>query len=419
MLKNQRLLLAACAGLLVTVSSCNTNVFDEEDYKKIVSYLSPVDSVDQSHTWKMDTVYQLRVAADVSIGASELLILSGNPAAGNAEVLANRSISDGETVSVSFSAPLLSTAFYAALRNSNGQYLVIPFAAGKSELQFSEANQSPVSIYAKLGTQTYTYCFDESFPVPEDYDFNDVVLRLAYERSGDRQLTVKVTLAAVGGDKQLGAAIRLVGYQYDDIESVITAGDVIFNNDIPSTSVNLIEDFNLLTRGRQGEAVVALFQDAHWAIDNRQGVEYGMFTRKKYNVSAGTSGNFQQMAPRTVTYIINVKDATKLNDFTFRSFDPFILEDYNGAVWEVHTNEHMLAQTLYEYPATAIKNLPWALCIPKGDFRYPLEGVNMGFKKRDATFGAYMTPSHSFGDWSEDHLTALDWYNYPTLNQVY
>jgi len=404
---------------LLAASSCSTNVFDEEKYKEIVEYLSPVDSVDQNHTWKLDTVYEVRLTADVGIGATDVLILSDDPLMQSADVLAQRSIADGQTVSLSFSAPLLSTDFHAALHSSDGRYLLMPFTAGQPELVFSQAEQTPVTIHTKSGLQTYTYCFDESFPQPEDYDFNDLVLRIAHERTGERQLTLQVTLAAVGGDKQLAAAIRLVGYKYDDIESVTTVNGEPFNNDIPTSSVNMIEDFGLLTRGRQNEAVIGLFQDAHWALDNRQEVEYGMFTRKKYNVSAGTSGNFQQMSPRTVTYQINFKDGSTLDKFTFATLDPFVLEDFSGAIWEVHTNDNMLAQTLYEYPATTIKNLPWALCIPMANFRYPLEGINIGFKKRNITFGAYMTSSHSFGDWSSNRLTAKDWYHYPTLNQVY
>lgn len=404
---------------LLAASSCSTNVFDEEKYKEIVEYLSPVDSVDQNHTWKLDTVYEVRLTADVGIGATDVLILSDDPLMQSADVLAQRSIADGQTVSLSFSAPLLSTDFHAALRSSDGRYLLMPFTAGQPELVFSQAEQTPVTIHTKSGLQTYTYCFDESFPQPEDYDFNDLVLRIAHERTGERQLTLQVTLAAVGGDKQLAAAIRLVGYKYDDIENVTTVNGEPFNNDIPTSSINMIEDFGLLTRGRQNEAVIGLFQDAHWALDNRQEVEYGMFTRKKYNVSAGTSGNFQQMSPRTVTYQINFKDGSTLDKFTFATLDPFVLEDFSGAIWEVHTNDNMLAQTLYEYPATTIKNLPWALCIPMANFRYPLEGINIGFKKRNITFGAYMTSSHSFGDWSANRLTAKDWYHYPTLNQVY
>ena len=419
MRNSQSLLIVACASLLAATISCDKDVYDPEEYKKIVEFLSPVDSVDQSHTWKLDTVYQLRVSADVNIGAKNLLILSHDPTSHSSEIMAKTYISDGETVDLSYSVPYLSETLCAALVDANGKYTLMPFKAGERELRFSEAGREPITVYTKLGLQTFTYCFDESFPVPDDYDYNDLVLRISHERTGESQISLHVELAAVGAEKQLAAAIRFVGYKAQDIESITTKDGKSFNNDIPSLSVDMIESSDVPVSGRNGEAVLNLFEDAHWAMDSREDVEYGIFKRKKFNVSTGSGSDYQQMAPLSVTYIVNFKNASKLNHFTFETLDPFILEDYNGSIWEVHTCKNIMAQTLYEYPASEIKNLPWAFEIPKADFRYPLEGVNMGFKKRSTTFGAYMTADHSFGDWSENHTKATDWYLYPTINQVY
>jgi hypothetical protein len=63
--------------------------------------------------------------------------------------------------------------------------------------------------------------------------------------------------------------------------------------------------------------------------------------------------------------------------------------------------------------------LPWAIVVPDGSFRYPLDGVNIGFAKEGALFGAYMTDKHAFGNWASNSGTALDWYLYPTGNMVY
>ena len=48
-----------------------------------------------------------------------------------------------------------------------------------------------------------------------------------------------------------------------------------------------------------------------------------------------------------------------------------------------------------------------------------VDGVNIGFAKNGALFGAYMTEGHSFGEWAANHTTAIDWYDYPTGNQVF
>ena len=80
---------------------------------------------------------------------------------------------------------------------------------------------------------------------------------------------------------------------------------------------------------------------------------------------------------------------------------------------------------LYKYNVEAkIKDLPWALLVPTADFKYPLEGVQLGFRKRTDTGvvfndGAYATSGHSFGGWVEDSQSDLDWYNYPDKNKVW
>jgi len=113
-----------------------------------------------------------------------------------------------------------------------------------------------------------------------------------------------------------------------------------------------------------------------------------------------------------------------LDNFTQAMLDPFVMAEYNGGVWETHLDEYRDAQVLYEYPSPAIKDLPWALMVPTRDFHYPLEGNEIGFRKKladgnVALFGAYMTKGHAFGEWIEDYTQARDWYLYPTDNQVF
>lgn len=414
-----KLTFAASILAPMAFTSCNKDMYDEEQYRRYVDLVSPVDTVDTTHTWKLATVHLLRVTANAQSNAQNLLILSADPTTQNADLLAKTDISDGQTVNISFSAPTLSTEFYAALHNADGTYTITSFPDTQSELNFTPQTGTTTNVYTKLTPQTFTYCFDAAFPLPEDYDFNDAVLRISLERTGEKQLSISVTLAAVGCDKQIAAAIRLVGYEYTDIESITAVDGKAFNNDIPSQSYSIIGSNELLVSGRKREAVLNLFEDAHWAMGDRLSASFGIFTRKMYNVSSGTGDDYQQMAPRTCTYLINFKDGSRLNDFTFESLDPFIIEDYNGSFWEVHTYQHMMAQTKYEYPASDIKNLPWALEIPNGTFRYPYQGINMGFIKNGVTFGAYMTVDHSFGQWAEDHTKSTDWYFYPTGNMVY
>ena len=45
------------APLLMTTTSCSTDVFDPDEYDSIVKFLSPVDSVDANHTWNLTTTH--------------------------------------------------------------------------------------------------------------------------------------------------------------------------------------------------------------------------------------------------------------------------------------------------------------------------------------------------------------------------
>ena len=145
-----------------------------------------------------------------------------------------------------------------------------------------------------------------------------------------------------------------------------------------------------------------------------------IFQRKKYNVSRSYSDNFPILAPRTEIYHVYFKAGQNINGFTPDMLDLFVLIPNNGFVWEQHCYRYCEAQVTREYTlSTKSKNLPWALMIPYASFRYPLEGVNIGFSKQGALFGAYMNKGCSFGEWAQDHTKCLDWYTSPTFNQIF
>lgn len=412
-----KLFLPIGAVAMIATTSCNKDMYDEEEAQKWTDVLSPIDSVDQAHTWKLTTIHQLRVTAGTQTGAQSVLILSADPTMSDASLLARASVSDGQTVSLSFSAPTLSTQFVAAILDAAGQYTLTEFPAGQESVT---VQGNPVNVYTKMSPQTYTYCYNAEFPYPDnDYDYNDLVLRISLERAAKKEVNIGVTLAAVGTNKQVAAAIRLVDYNYSDIDSIVVVDGQGFSNDIPGQSYEIIGSKNTLINGRNNEAVLNLFEDAHWSMGDRLSTNYGLFQRKYYNVSSSTEGDYQLLSPRTVTYRVYFKDDSRLNNFSFNSIDPFIIEDYNGSFWEVHQYEYISAQTKYEYPVSNIKNLPWAFEIPDANFRHPYQGINIGFIKDGITFGAYMTNGNSFGEWAEDHTKCTSWYLYPTKNMVY
>ncbi len=411
-------LILAAAALMVLAAACNTRVYDEEKYRTIIKYVSPVDSVDQRHEWQLSTNQTFRMAADNGKNAVAVMILTANPLTDEGAAVMNKTfIGKGETADLAVSVPMTQERLYAALVDEDDTYYVTPFSTSRRIVSFVNATSGkPVG---KLAPQTYSYMFEENFPEPGDYDYNDLVLRLATERTGDRTMTVSVTIAAVGGDLQMAGGIRLVGYKYGDIDSIRIATGKSFNENVPQGSLYLFDKQDLLVEGRNGEAILNLFADAHWAMDPSLEVDYGRIRRNKYNVTNSTNEKNLQCTPRSVSYVVYFKSSETLNKFTLDTLDPFIITAYSGGRWETHLDEWRAAQVLYEYPASTVKDLPWALRVPTADFYYPLEGAEIGFKKDGAMFGAYMTASHSFGEWAENCLNCLDWYEHQYATSIY
>ena len=96
--------LGLLGGLLLT--SCGKDVFDEDDYNKIIDEASPVDSVDAKHTWELTQDHIYVVEADVNLGAKSVMILSDNPLTViNSEVMAESAIEDGGRVMMAATVP--------------------------------------------------------------------------------------------------------------------------------------------------------------------------------------------------------------------------------------------------------------------------------------------------------------------------
>jgi LruC domain-containing protein len=413
------LIITLIAGVATTLTmvSCNKNVYDEERHGELIHYYSSVDSVDQQHMWMLTQSKTLRYQVPSGSSYEQLRFYTADPLTDkSAELMNTVFVQSGQSGSVSLSVPYLQSSIYAALMDGDGNYSVTSVSTSQTSVDFTETTTGkPLS---SLKPQTYSFLFEENYPEPGDYDYNDVVLRVSQQRTAKNQITIGVTISAVGADKQIAGCIRLVGYRYQDIDSVYTTNGKSFNDGINTQMLYFHKETDYLIKGRNNEAVLNLFCDAHWAMAFNLSADYGLFQRKKYNVSTSTSDNYQLRSTRTIKYVINFKSADALNYFTLDTLDPFIITDYNAGTWETHTEQFKSAQVLHEYFVPSFKDLPWALMVPQSDFAYPLEGNEIGFRKRlesgaVAMFGAYTTVGHSFGEWAEDHTRFLDWYLYP------
>jgi hypothetical protein len=424
-------------------SSCtNQDLFDQEATQAISDSLSPVDSIDPNHTWVLTGTRSITVKADANVNAQWLKILTADPRKDqNAEVATQVMIADGESAFLSFCYPKILTTLYAALVDDEGRFTVTEFTPDDDEVDFSEPLYTKQLISFIPQPQTFVYCYEEEMPdyTNLNFDYNDVVLRIAYERTGKREIRFHVTLAAVGTDHPMSAALRLKNFKYDEIDTIYTEGGTSFNVnskgvEIPEQviSANLLRSKELLLKSQSQdkeedkEAVINLFCDAHWATGDLLGEnDQRLIDHWYYNVSKTSSADmtYRTIVPREVTYVVKFKESTGLENLNFDLLDPFIIKEYLGGTFEVHQFAYCNDWVLKNYKIADIQKLPWALVVPYKKFRHPLDNVNIGFKKKGAQgFGAYSSVKwHTFGEWSMNQNLANDWYlnEYATENQVY
>ena len=416
--------------ILLQAVACKKDLYNPEQYQKYLKYMSPVDSVDQRHDWKLTAPKQYTIKADAGNGIKKAMVLDANPLNNKQVNIMNQTtISDGGSVQVAVSVPLSQSTLYAALVDAEGRYYVTSFPVSQdTDVSFLNA-ASGIPANLTLAPQTYTYCFEKDLPLVDDYDYNDLVIRLGIEKDLEKpnQVTLQLTLNAVGCTNQLAAFVRLCSLGKDAVEDISSADGKSFNDNLPAGSKYLTDKTSTHQWGRQGDAVICLFADAHWAMNNtlETSANSGSITRKNYNVLNDISYNqldqYENMVYSKQSYVITFKNADLARNFTFEDIDPFIVTLYNGARFETHLDYFRNSEVLYNYKLEQnIKDLPWALIIPTGNFQYPLEGQQIGFRKYSNTGKAFNDGAYTdFGGWVENCKAYHDWYKRPNEQKVW
>jgi LruC domain-containing protein len=309
-------------------------------------------------------------------------------------------------------------------------------------------NPPPVTPVIEV-PNAYRYCFEDNFPQPGDYDFNDCVITVTPERDGNT-VELTVSLDAVGATKHVGAAMLINGISDSDITSITCDGnmDEGYNGAPMIYAENRGDNVFALSDDQKGyddqgqritSLVLRLYNDAHFAMSgNDKSSE-----RKFYNTvspddpKAAESYVDNTKPSRTIKYTIVLKDEDTAKKFDKAEIiDVFIVEKHNGRNYEVHTREYKFYQVLNayynsnkftEYAGTESENYPWAISVPtstKNVFHYPIEWHSIsGTKIRegvDESSYGYTRPAYqSFKNWAVDKNQDKDWYLYPTEGLVY
>ena len=419
MKQNHITLLLLCAGALLTATSCKKDLFDEEIYNTAVAYNFMIDNADPDHDWCL-THYSATTIRKSDNIVNRVQLLDANPyVTADAQIVAE-SMVFGSGERLAYTVPVTNTSLFLVGYDVYGNdlgYISVPFATPSLSVS-AEDFLKPGAI--KTPTyQKFTYIYESDFPIPGDFDYNDMVLRISKKHPELGNMFVvdlTVTLEACGADEVYGAAIQLVGINYDDITKVEIVDGQAMDTGYPLSRTFTSGD--VLTRGRQGEAVINLFESAQWAL-GRTTDELGDIAVIHYNVSRNTSEKSKVVAPVTTTYRIRFKDSDVAHSMTFDRIDPFIIhESSSGGIWEVHTFAHKFDATLQNINTEAYRknNVSWSLIIPMADFRYTRYGMPLGSYNSDngEVFGAY----DGFTGWMRNRLTNRDWYRTVTLPQL-
>ena len=315
-----------------------------------------------------------------------------------------------------------------------------------------EADQDLVTLTDEEAEETvaepqkYTFCYEDNFPVPGDYDFNDLVLAVSMEKyPAGTDLTdednvendvikVSVTIEAVGSTEQLAGCMRLKGctssmlqpeFKYEQQE-FFGNPNISNSNYVP---VNEASPTTYETMQSGSDQYIVLFNDAHYAISGIDSDTENYGTRLMYNTledKTNTKGDVVVEKTNVYKIIFDGSDHNTFDNFTVEdNLDIFIVETYNSIYFEVHTYEFKLDEVISGWnnygvgEASAYEdNYPWAIAVPV-DFKYPIEWTAIGTYNSSVLGGAYQTSGHSFGEWAADATQATDWYNYPTSGLVY
>ncbi len=418
-MKINKTTIAVVALALTAMTGCNKDQFDQNKYQGSVDTQFMIDYADPDHDWcltKSDTI---------TINTSEekiysVQVLTANPYGTTKSEIAAEGVCYGNHATLAYTIPITQSTVYIAALDNEGSYLgATPFQYGTKQIDLLSSQLTKGSSLTSPTAQTFTYLYESTFPHPDDFDYNDMVLRISKSMPdpGNAYIVdLSVKLEACGAGELYAAAIQLAGIPYSAISKVEIVGGKAMDEGYPIDPM-FITNKSTLQRGHNGNAVIRLFECAQYALAKNTD-EWGDIAVIRYNTSHEVAENYSAIVdPVTRTYRITFNSSEVARNFCFDHIDPFIIHEYNTGYWEVHTFPHrfeMLISNMetnlsaYDYPVS------WSLVIPKSDFRYCRQGISLS--SYNSTTGEVFGPYTDFTTWMQNHNNAQARKWYETLN---
>lgn len=265
---------------------------------------------------------------------------------------------------------------------------------------------------------TYSYLFEDMWPLYGDYDMNDVVLRIkdityhsVTEDNKVSKFSFEASLRASGAEKRMAGALMLNDIQASEVKSV-------------SYSLSAPTTFNISGSGieqNQTNAVVPLFDDIHKFM----GKQNAWFINTNPDSPKDNVAN-----PPVMTVTVEFNNLVDIANLNVKNLNFFIITDIDQPNKSVKNNPRREIH-LVDYIPTAMgetsifgnhnddssisegryyrseENLPWGIVIPE-EFKWPVEYMKI--------LNAYK----EFEGWVTSGGTEnTEWYKNPTSGAVY
>lgn len=254
---------------------------------------------------------------------------------------------------------------------------------------------------------TYSFVFEDFWPLYGDYDMNDVVVyvdSITKDEKG-KKLSFEYSLRAVGANKSIAAALMLDEIATADVKSIS------YDNNAPTS-------FNTGSNGAesgQDYAVVPLFDNAHAHI--------GVSGNPLVNTIKGSEVNVADEDLPVVKVEIEFEATADLSDLDISKFNLFIISDINETnVKQTDRKEiHMIGYAPSKMGNTELfganddrssvankdyyisrDNLTWGIVIPD-KFKWPTERTSI--RTAYGQFEAWVTSGGA---------NNADWYKHPS-----
>lgn len=335
------------------------------------------------------SMIEATVSLDMPPGRTKIIGKAGNPSLLKSPVITGQTFTYDGNLAVECDSHVEKNQWWDNFYVINGAYItkigesIVNIETCDGTMNSENGGNPPTEPEYPIiteDTRSYSYLFEDQWPLYGDYDMNDLALiikgrKIATNKDNKvTEFTLNLELAAAGATKSIGAAIMLDGVPASAITQPVEFSDnTLFRNF--TLNNNQIES-------GQDYAVVPLFDDAHKTLG-----------RDRYEQINTVKNHANNTNPKNISFTVKFNNPTlSADEFNIDKLNVFIIADGNrNNRKEIHVvgyrptklgntelfggnndNSSLSGNKYY----ISKENLAWGIRVP-ADFHWPLEYVNI------------------------------------------